>query len=52
MEALADELASAPGLMSEKLLGAPVCDVRGYSYQRGRGRARDLIRPRSEDLFR
>lgn len=52
LEAVADELACAAGLMSEKLLGAPVCVVRGYSYQRGRGRARDLIRPRSEDLFR
>ncbi len=52
LEAVADELACAAGLMSEKLLGAPLCVVRGYSYQRGRGRARDLIRPRSEDLFR
>jgi coenzyme F420-0:L-glutamate ligase/coenzyme F420-1:gamma-L-glutamate ligase len=51
-EAVADELACAAGLVCGKLNRAPVCIVRGYSYSRGRGRARDLIRAAEQDLFR
>ncbi len=52
LEAVGDELACAAGLVSDKLSGIPVCIIRGFAYQRGRGRARDLIRPAAEDLFR
>ncbi len=52
MEAVADELACAAGLVCGKLARTPACIIRGYSYRRGPGRARDLIRPASTDLFR
>jgi len=52
VEAVADELACAAGLVCGKLAGVPACIVRGYSYRRGNGRARDLIRPAKRDLFR
>jgi len=52
MEAVADELACAAGLVCGKLNRAPVCIIRGFHYQPGRGRARDLIRPLATDLFR
>ncbi len=51
-EAVADELACAAGLVCGKLNRTPVCIVRGYSYLRGRGIARDLIRVAEHDLFR
>jgi len=51
-EAVADELACAAGLVCGKLNRTPVCIVRGFKYQRGRGSARDLIRPKENDLFR
>jgi coenzyme F420-0:L-glutamate ligase / coenzyme F420-1:gamma-L-glutamate ligase len=51
-EAVADELACAAGLVCGKLNRTPVCIVRGFRYQRGRGTARDLIRARENDLFR
>ncbi len=51
-EAVADELACAAGLVCGKLNRTPICIVRGFKYQRGRGSARDLIRPRENDLFR
>jgi coenzyme F420-0:L-glutamate ligase/coenzyme F420-1:gamma-L-glutamate ligase len=51
-EAVADALASMAGLACGKLSRAPVCLIRGFEYQRGRGRARDLIRPPDQDLFR
>jgi coenzyme F420-0:L-glutamate ligase/coenzyme F420-1:gamma-L-glutamate ligase len=51
-EAVADELACAAGLVCGKLNRTPVCIVRGFRYQRGRGTARDLIRAKENDLFR
>jgi coenzyme F420-0:L-glutamate ligase / coenzyme F420-1:gamma-L-glutamate ligase len=51
-EAVADELACAAGLVCGKLNRTPVCIVRGYSYPRGQGTARDLIRAAEHDLFR
>jgi coenzyme F420-0:L-glutamate ligase/coenzyme F420-1:gamma-L-glutamate ligase len=51
-EAVADELACAAGLVCGKLNRTPICIVRGFRYQRGRGSARDLIRPKENDLFR
>ncbi len=52
MEAVADELACAAGLVCGKLARTPVCIVRGFEYRAGHGRARDLIRPAKRDLFR
>src|SRR5207248_5418637 len=43
-EAVADELACAAGLVCGKLNGVPVCVVRGFRYEPGRGSARQLIR--------
>ncbi len=52
LEAVADELASMAGLAGHKLARTPVCIIRGFPHPRGRGRARDLIRPAARDLFR
>lgn len=52
LEATADQLAATAGLASGKLSRVPACLIRGFSYERGRGRARDLIRPKARDLFR
>jgi coenzyme F420-0:L-glutamate ligase/coenzyme F420-1:gamma-L-glutamate ligase len=52
IEAVADELACAAGLVCGKLARTPACIVRGFAYQPARGRARDLIRPAASDLFR
>jgi coenzyme F420-0:L-glutamate ligase/coenzyme F420-1:gamma-L-glutamate ligase len=51
-EAIADELACAAGLVCGKLNRTPVCIVRGFSYQPGRGSARELVRAKENDLFR
>ncbi len=51
-EAVADELACAAGLVCGKLNRTPVCVVRGFRYQLGRGTARELLRPGDQDLFR
>ena len=51
-EAVADELASAAGLVCGKNARIPACIIRGYSYRRGRGKARQLVRPAEKDLFR
>jgi len=53
--AVADELASAAGLVMGKLARVPVAVIRGYRYTRaghGARGAKDLIRPAREDLFR
>jgi coenzyme F420-0:L-glutamate ligase / coenzyme F420-1:gamma-L-glutamate ligase len=50
--AVADELAAAAGLLMEKDRGVPAVLVRGYAFQRGEGRAAELLRERSKDLFR
>jgi len=52
IEAVADELACAAGLVCGKLARTPACVVRGFRYRPGCGRARDLIRPAATDLFR
>jgi coenzyme F420-0:L-glutamate ligase/coenzyme F420-1:gamma-L-glutamate ligase len=52
IEAVADELACAAGLVCGKLARTPACIIRGFGYRPGRGRARDLIRPAATDLFR
>lgn len=52
VDAVADELACAAGLVCGKLARTPACIIRGFHYQPGRGHARDLIRPASNDLFR
>jgi coenzyme F420-0:L-glutamate ligase/coenzyme F420-1:gamma-L-glutamate ligase len=52
VDAAADELACAAGLVCGKLARTPACIIRGFPYQPGRGRARDLIRPAANDLFR
>lgn len=51
-EAVADELACAAGLVCGKLEGVPVCLVRGFRYEAGRGSARELLRAKKNDLFR
>lgn len=52
LEAIADELAAAAGLVCGKLKRTPACIVRGFSWEPSRGRARDLLRPAQNDLFR
>lgn len=52
IDAIADELACAAGLVCGKLARTPACIIRGFGYQPGKGRARDLIRPAEQDLFR
>jgi len=50
--AVADELASAAELVMRKSDGVPVAVIRGAKFSRGKGTARDLVRPEEEDLFR
>jgi coenzyme F420-0:L-glutamate ligase / coenzyme F420-1:gamma-L-glutamate ligase len=56
IDAVADELACAAGLVCGKLAGTPACIIRGYSYlrenRRSGGGGRELIRPSENDLFR
>jgi coenzyme F420-0:L-glutamate ligase / coenzyme F420-1:gamma-L-glutamate ligase len=52
LEAVADELAAAAGLVCGKLNRTPACIIRGFPYEPHRGRTRDLLRPASTDLFR
>jgi coenzyme F420-0:L-glutamate ligase/coenzyme F420-1:gamma-L-glutamate ligase len=52
LEAVADELASAAALVCGKLSRTPACIIRGFPYEPARGRARDLLRPPANDLFR
>ena len=52
LDAVADELACAAGLLSGKLSRTPFVIIRGFRYQRGRGSARELLRPERRDLFR
>lgn len=48
-----DELAAAAELVMGKAKGAPIAIIKGYEYKRDeRGRARDIIRRESKDLFR
>ena len=52
LDAVADELACAAGLLSGKLTRTPFVIIRGFRYQPGRGSSRDLLRPATHDLFR
>ncbi len=52
VEAVADELAAAAGLVCGKLNRTPACIVRGFRYQAGSGSVRELLRPAANDLFR
>ncbi|HVP55841.1 MAG TPA: coenzyme F420-0:L-glutamate ligase [Candidatus Eisenbacteria bacterium] len=52
VDAVADELACAAGLVCGKLTRTPACIIRGFRYRPGRGSGRDLIRPAANDLFR
>jgi coenzyme F420-0:L-glutamate ligase/coenzyme F420-1:gamma-L-glutamate ligase len=52
IEAVADELACAAGLVCGKLARTPACIIRGFEYRPGRGHAEELIRPPATDLFR
>jgi len=52
LEAVADELACAAALVCGKLNRTPACIIRGFPYEPARGRARDLLRPSANDLFR
>ena len=50
--ALADELASAAGLVMEKLSRVPVAVLRGFHFTPGSSGARSIVRPAEHDLFR
>ncbi len=52
VDAVADELACAAGLVCGKLAGVPAAVIRGFAYGKGAGSARELIRPAANDLFR
>ena len=52
VDAVADELACAAGLVCGKLESTPACIIRGYLYRRGTGTGREMIRPAKADLFR
>ena len=52
IDADADQLACAAGLVCGKLARTPACIIRGFAYRPGRGSARDLVRPARSDLFR
>ena len=52
VEAIADELACAAGLVCGKLNRAPACIVRGFRYEAGAGGVKSLLRSAASDLFR
>jgi coenzyme F420-0:L-glutamate ligase/coenzyme F420-1:gamma-L-glutamate ligase len=52
VEAVADELACAAGLVCGKLAETPACIIRGFAFSPGEGRSAQLVRPASRDLFR
>jgi coenzyme F420-0:L-glutamate ligase/coenzyme F420-1:gamma-L-glutamate ligase len=52
IQAVADELACAGGLVCGKLARTPACIIRGFEYRPGRGRSKELIRSAATDLFR
>jgi coenzyme F420-0:L-glutamate ligase/coenzyme F420-1:gamma-L-glutamate ligase len=52
IEAIADELACAAGLVCGKLNRTPACIIRGFSYTSARGGIQALLRPPASDLFR
>jgi coenzyme F420-0:L-glutamate ligase/coenzyme F420-1:gamma-L-glutamate ligase len=50
--AVADQLAAAAGMVTEKLSGIPVVVLRGAGYTAGAGSGRDLLRLPERDMFR
>jgi len=52
LEAVADELACVAGLVCGKLSRCPACIIRGFRFEAGTGRARQLVRAKTRDLFR
>jgi coenzyme F420-0:L-glutamate ligase/coenzyme F420-1:gamma-L-glutamate ligase len=52
VEAIADELAAAAGLVCGKLNRTPACIIRGFRYEQAQSRVQDLLRPAATDLFR
>jgi coenzyme F420-0:L-glutamate ligase/coenzyme F420-1:gamma-L-glutamate ligase len=52
VDAVADSLACAAGLVCGKLERTPACIVRGFRYEVASGSARELLRPAKNDLFR
>lgn len=50
--AVADELASAAGLLMGKAEGCPVIVIRGYRFRPANEPASRIVRPANEDLFR
>ncbi|MFZ0279719.1 MAG: coenzyme F420-0:L-glutamate ligase [Candidatus Sulfotelmatobacter sp.] len=52
LEAIADELACAAGLVCGKLNRTPACIIRGFRYEPANARVRELLRPAANDLFR
>jgi coenzyme F420-0:L-glutamate ligase / coenzyme F420-1:gamma-L-glutamate ligase len=52
VEAVADELACAAGLVCGKLNRTPACIVRGFRHEPGAGGIQNLLRAAKADLFR
>jgi coenzyme F420-0:L-glutamate ligase / coenzyme F420-1:gamma-L-glutamate ligase len=52
IDAVADELACAAGLLASKLTRTPFVIIRGFPYRPARGSSRSLLRPAEQDLFR
>jgi coenzyme F420-0:L-glutamate ligase/coenzyme F420-1:gamma-L-glutamate ligase len=52
LEAVADELACAAGLVCGKVARTPACIIRGFTYRPAAGSAKELIRSAAFDLFR
>ncbi len=52
VEAIADELACAAGLVCGKLNRTPACIVRGFTFAPGSGTVKHLLRSTEADLFR
>jgi coenzyme F420-0:L-glutamate ligase/coenzyme F420-1:gamma-L-glutamate ligase len=52
VEAIADELAAAAGLVCGKLNRTPACIIRGFRYKQRQSRTQELLRPAATDLFR
>lgn len=50
--AVADEIATASGLLMRKTARIPTVVIRGYYFDHGEGSARELLRPKERDLFR
>ncbi|MDI1496154.1 MAG: F420-0--gamma-glutamyl ligase [Cenarchaeum symbiont of Oopsacas minuta] len=50
--AVADQICAAAELVSKKTTGSPITIVRGYVYESTECDSSDLLRTRSEDLFR